>query len=214
MSYLDIRVLLDAGKQALGDNNYWAALYVALLLPSAGARFSYQDDETYWTQSGGRRKWLDKKAYVDWCNGTLFGSNMGLRSLLGSGGANLLYKLRCSFVHEGVSDGVFCEDGLNYYLVLGSDRNSCFRYENKVFIPLEELCSAIFRAFYNWSAYNSDMYVDTLFFDMSKPADKEYFHILEKRAREKQFDQLVENHETRQRLKNGKLKEEQSNGNQ
>ena len=47
MSFFSIKDFIDSGKKSLRDKNYWAALSVALMLPSMCSRLTYADTEEY-----------------------------------------------------------------------------------------------------------------------------------------------------------------------
>ena len=217
MSWLCIMDIVNAGSKSLENENYWAALSVALVLPSICARYDYQGDKfesKYWNEKNGKKVWQDRLAYVDWCNTVLFRHNGSLLSLVGHQGGGFLYDLRCSFAHEGVTDGLFGSNELQRYLILNFCAKQTVCVGDRLFVPVDALCSAIFDGIRNWTGYVSGCYLDTLFFDMEDVSDKRTVELFIQDERDKLLKQNVESHELRQKLKNGKNKEEQSNGNQ
>lgn len=90
MSFFSIKDFIDSGKKSLRDKNYWAALSVALMLPSMYSRLTYADNEEYFKSDHLPR---DKKCYIDWCNEYI--KDSWIISCLGEKYAEVLYSLRC-----------------------------------------------------------------------------------------------------------------------
>ena len=99
MSYLFISDLIEDGKNALSAGCYWAALSVALMLPSVCSRLEFSNDPQYFSEGAGKKKYHDKKMYEDWCKKYLKNDSL-IKSLLENVPENL-YALRCDLIHAG-----------------------------------------------------------------------------------------------------------------
>lgn len=116
MSWLQISDFVKEGKYAIRNENYWAALSVALMLPSLCGRIEYKDNPKYVKiNRDGSEKWNDKKTYIDWCNKHL-GKVVVLKELTKEKDYSFLYKLRCDIIHAGNAD-ISC-GGKSIYFVL------------------------------------------------------------------------------------------------
>ena len=65
MSFFSIEDFIVSGEKALEAGNDYAALSVALMLPSMCSRLAYADNPDYHKADKSPK---DKKCYIDWCN--------------------------------------------------------------------------------------------------------------------------------------------------
>lgn len=160
---------LTAGKTALEGENYWAALSLALMLPSICSRIAYKNNVKYYNPNK-KKQWEDKACYVDWvnenCKPTSFlwyvfkqvGKNIG----------EILYQLRCGALHEGSI--IITEDKeVKVYFSI----NSCGVTEFSEFLLLDisSVCNGIFQMVESWHADNNAEDFDTIFFFNMKDYD-------------------------------------------
>jgi hypothetical protein len=148
MSFFSIKDFIDSGKKSLRDKNYWAALSVALMLPSMCSRLTYADNEEYFKSDHLPR---DKKCYIDWCNEYI--KDSWIISCLGEKYAEVLYSLRCDIVHAGCAD--IYSDKKRVYLFLG---DNCIATELTKYriIDISTLCDVIFDCSDIWSTNFGD----------------------------------------------------------
>lgn len=168
MSYFSIKDFVKAGEESLKEENYWSALSVALALPSMCSRIEFENDkDTYmnfkWVDKQDKSKekiytsWKDKECYVDFCNQIMrvnksYSNQEGepdgyLVMTLGKNFAEVLYQLRCGFVHEG--DIEFCANNKEIYFSLG-EMGTNTEFENKRTIRIKDLCEEIFYYVKEW----------------------------------------------------------------
>lgn len=188
MSYFSIKNFIEAGEKAIEDKNYWGALSIALALPSMCSRIEFDKPEnldTYFKiKNNGEKRWEDKKCYIDFCNQTMrTGKNkLGqegkldgyLVAILGVNFPEVLYQLRCGFVHEG--DMEFCANGKKVYFSLG-DLGTNTDFEDKITIKIKNLCEEVFHYIKNWCyehSYTCFKYVYVLDLDNNESDRKKY----------------------------------------
>ena len=190
MSYFSIKDFIKAGEKSLKDGSYWSALSVALALPSMCSRIEFEDDkDTYmnfkWADKQDKSKgkiyttWKDKECYVDFCNQIMRvnksytnpeGEPDGyLVVALGENFAEVLYQLRCGFVHEG--DIKFCANNKEIYFSLG-EMGTNTEFEDKGTIRIKDLCEEIFYYVKGWCEKQPDTVFKNVFiFDMDNSKD-------------------------------------------
>lgn len=146
MSRLYIRELILSGHKSLEDGNYWSALSIALLLPSVCSRVEFDGIEEYYNN---KNKFRDKKCYIDWCNKYMCENEIYydkcnspyLIDVLGKEYAEVLYDLRCDFVHAGSPKTSV--DGKRIYFYYGkTSKNTEFLGKYKI-ININDLCDCI-----------------------------------------------------------------------
>ena len=97
----------------------------------------------------------------------------------------VLYQLRCGFVHEG--DIEFCANGKKVYFSLG-DLETNTDFEDKITIKIKDLCEEVFHYIKNWCyehSYTCFKYVYVFDLDNSESDRKKIQRIMFKSARRK-----------------------------
>ena len=119
MSFIDIKSLVDDGRKSLNNKQYWSALAIALMLPSACSDFVYCEcgvpyikegnpdkDKDRYIKEG--EKDNDRNRYISWClqymKTTKLPENKEahdgwLVKMLGNNFGEVLYILRCDYLH-------------------------------------------------------------------------------------------------------------------
>lgn len=158
--------LIESGRKALEDNNVWAALSVALMLPSVCSRMEFEKDANYKHNDG---RWKDKKCYVDFCNKYFkewFGTGSQLllekkgrlkelekpspffKDVLGKRFAKVLYDMRCGMVHEGLVNASKSGKRLLWEI---SASNSSVVFSDFQIVSVKDLCKNIFFYVESWA---------------------------------------------------------------
>lgn len=199
MSFIDIKSLVDDGRKSLENKQYWSALAVALMLPSACSDFVY--DECKVKGYTGDLLSSDHDMYVQWCDrymctyDTIYRDNINkdkwMTEMLGPDYGELLYVMRCDFLHAGnilVREQYRLDGGekldkrtdkkashvtKRIYLTINSD----ISYTTQMYtvLRLEDLCNTIFDYvdtwYYNWDCYLGNN-IRTFIFDCANIHDK------------------------------------------
>lgn len=183
MSYFSIKDFIKAGEKSLKDGNYWSALSVALALPSICSRIEFDKPEninTYFTiKSNGEKQWKDRKCYIDFCNQIMRVNQRStslegeldkyLTTMFGDNLIEVLYQLRCGFVHEGNIE--FCANDKRIYFSLGENGTNA-DFEDKRTIKVKDLCEEIFYYIKCWCEKQPDTVFKNVFiFDMDNSKD-------------------------------------------
>ena len=164
MSFFSINDFIDAGKKALKEKNYWAALSVALMLPSMCSRLAYENNPDYLNSNKFPK---DRKCYIDWCNENL--QDGWTAECLGDKYAEVLYGLRCDIVHAGCAN--IYADGKAVYLFLGDNSRTTTFTKYRV-IDIAILCEALFSCADTWSEnFGASGFKYTRIFDSSSRDD-------------------------------------------
>lgn len=131
----------------MAEKNYFAALAVALMLPSMCSRIEYAGNAAYCNPSG---RWHDRGCYVDWCKNYI--SPSGFTELgLGTGYPFFLYSLRCDMLHAGTTLNTHVvSDGVSESVALMINSGGVCHLEDVRAISIEQLCCDIFRSAENW----------------------------------------------------------------
>lgn len=153
MSVYSIYDFIKAGKDALENDNIWAAFSVALMLPSICSRMEFAD-----------KKLGDHKSYVEFCK-KIFRESVTLDSsgklctsdtfspwfvdVLGKDFAEVLYAMRCGIVHEGLID--ISVNGKQLFLDTGS-RSSSIESRNYLIVSVKDICKNIFTYIELWAS--------------------------------------------------------------
>ena len=226
MSFLQISDLLTDGKKALDNGCYWAALSLALMLPSVCSRIEFAESKHegkkklvfvvdlpfYYVIVNGMRKWADKKAYLHWCKQYVFASNGYLRVIFGDDGPDILYMLRCDLFHAGDADLYY--NKRRVYLVVGREDRGATSLDSRLIVHIVSLCNQLFDAVDLW-LHNSqaDFCKTTYVFDFANHDDKLLYNSLCEENRLSYLRKQFSVFEARKcDVKTDK--EEQSNGNQ
>lgn len=174
MSYLLISDLIESGKRALTDGHQWCALSMALMLPSMCSRLEFENDSDYFEIKRGKKRWFDKKAYVDWCKKYIFHPGYAL-VVFGNEGPDILYLLRCDMVHAGYADVYY--RSRNVYLSINDVGATPLM--DRLIIDVSTLCNLIFDAVANWcSNFGADNFHYTFVFDKNNYDDMLLYHDL------------------------------------
>jgi hypothetical protein len=199
MSFIDIKSLVDDGRKSLENKQYWSALAIALMLPSVCSDFVYGECKAEGYSGDLLNK--DHDMYVQWCDrymrtcDTIYIDNVykdkWLTEMLGPDYGELLYVMRCDFLHAGnilVREQYRLDGGeeldrrtdikashvvKRIYLTINS--NISYTTQMYTILRLEDLCNTIFDYvdtwYYNWGGYLGNN-IKTFIFDCSNIHDK------------------------------------------
>lgn len=199
MSFIDIKSLVDDGRKSLENKQYWSALAIALMLPSVCSNFVYGECKV--KGDNGDLLSKDHDMYVQWCDrymrtyDTIYHDNINkdkwLMEMLGQDYGELLYVMRCDFLHAGnilVHEQYRLDGGeeldkrtdkkashvsKRIYLTINSD----ISYTTQMYtvLKLEDLCNTIFDYvdvwYRNWDGYLGNN-IRTFIFDCANIHDK------------------------------------------
>lgn len=155
MSYFLIQDFVDGGRRSLNDKNYYAALSVALMLPSMCARLMYKDNSEYcYVNKSGILCWHDRKAYVDFCD-VCFSKDMWLHDCFGRDVGAVLYNLRCDIVHAGCAN-IYAGD-YAIWLSYGEGLSGVTHFSKYKIVSIESISRSVFNHIETW-LQNSGMF--------------------------------------------------------
>lgn len=200
MSYLSIQEFVDSGKRALSNKNYYAALSVALMLPSMCSRLAYKDNPDYrYINKDGVLCWRDRKTYVDFCD-KCFSEDMWLYDCFGRNIGSVLYNLRCDIVHAGCAN-IYADD-YAIWLSYGDGLSGVTCFSKYKIVNIESMCNSIFSHIEMWLknlgafnyqytfVFNGGDRDDKLLYD--RLCDKERADMLERRFIEELAEREME----------------------
>mgnify|MGYP000772006029 FL=1 len=166
MSFFSIEDFIVSGEKALEAGNDYAALSVALMLPSMCSRLAYADNPDYHKADKSPR---DRKCYIDWCNENIQCDGF-FNHVLGEKYAEVLYQLRCDIVHAGCAD--IYADGKGLYLSVGDLGTNTDFVKHRI-VRVRDLCKFVFDSARFWAdRFGANHFKYTRVFDMQNRDDR------------------------------------------